>query len=483
MSDAPKGVYTESHYLCAMSIGLKRQDTIVAVATPSGEGAIGVIRLSGEQAIAIADKHFVGRKRVEEARSHSLLVGRWEHEHALIDEVVISLYRGPRSYTGEDVVEISCHGSSYIIRQIVEQCILAGARAADRGEYTLRAFLHGKLDLSQAESVADIIAADTRTQHEMALGQMRGGYSECLRGLRDELIEFAGLIELELDFSEEDVEFANREKLFALIAHLQEQVKKLIDSFALGNVLKEGIPVAIIGEPNVGKSTLLNALLNEERALVSDIAGTTRDFIEDTLRVGGVLFRFIDTAGIRSTEDVLETKGIERTFEKLRSARIILYLCDIREDYRSIVAKVKELKPGSTQKIIVLLNKMDTISVCDAYDIEEAVSVTTQLPALALSAVSKDHTDKLLSKLVSIVEEEKMQHDGFMVSNIRHVDALNRTLSSLQLIEKGMRDQLPGDLLSVDIRMALHSLGEITGSVELDRDILGTIFGKFCIGK
>lgn len=466
-----------------MNVSMLDNSTIVAPATPEGESAIALIRLSGPQALSIGDVLFQGKKKLSEAKTHTLHFGRIVDGEQLIDEVLVSVFRGPRTYTGEDMLEISCHGSRYIVQEILRLCRQAGAEGAQPGEFTRRAFLHGKLDLSQAESVADLIAAESKVQHEMAFRQMRGGYSERLQQLRNELIEFAGLIELELDFSEEDVEFADREKFFALIRRLQLEVSQLIESFALGNVLKQGIPVAIIGEPNVGKSTLLNALLNEEKAMVSELAGTTRDFIEDTIHLDGILFRFIDTAGIRETSDRLEAMGIERSFQKLKTARIILYLCDIRKDFREIAQEVKQLPLDAGQSCWVLLNKSDQLGDCDAYDIEEAVSTLCAYPALALSAAQGRNLDTLKKKLVEVVQQEKLKHNGMMVTNVRHLEALEKTLLSLRQIEAGLQQGLSGDLLSVDIRMALFSLGEITGAVEVDRDILGTIFGKFCIGK
>lgn len=466
-----------------MNVSMLDNSTIVAPATPEGESAIALIRLSGPQALSIGDVLFQGKKKLSEAKTHTLHFGRIVDGEQLIDEVLVSVFRGPRTYTGEDMLEISCHGSRYIVQEILRLCRQAGAEGAQPGEFTRRAFLHGKLDLSQAESVADLIAAESKVQHEMAFRQMRGGYSERLQQLRNELIEFAGLIELELDFSEEDVEFADREKFFALIRRLQLEVSQLIESFALGNVLKQGIPVAIIGEPNVGKSTLLNALLNEEKAMVSELAGTTRDFIEDTIHLDGILFRFIDTAGIRETSDRLEAMGIERSFQKLKTARFILYLCDIRKNFRDIAQEVKQLPLDAGQSCWVLLNKSDQLGDCDAYDIEEAVSTLCGYPALALSAARGRNLDTLKKKLVEVVHQEKLRHNGMMVTNVRHLEALEKTLLSLRQIEAGLQQGLSGDLLSVDIRMALFSLGEITGAVEVDRDILGTIFGKFCIGK
>jgi tRNA modification GTPase len=462
---------------------LNSVDTIVALSTPQGEGAIAVIRLSGSQSISIVDKYFKGKTLLSEAKTHTLHFGRFISNGELLDEVVVSLYKNPRSYTGEDVVEISCHGSRYVAQQIIQACLQGGARMAQAGEFTQRAFLNGKLDLSQAESVAAIIASENRHQLDMAFRQMRGGYSELITKLREELIEFAALIELELDFSDEDVEFANRDQFHLLLQKIEHHVNDLVSSFELGNVLKEGIPVAIIGEPNVGKSTLLNALLQEEKAIVSDIAGTTRDFIEDVLTIDGLAFRFIDTAGLRQTDDVLEAKGIERSIQKMQSAKIILFLADIQQGFRAIATAFKSLTLEVSQHALIVLNKSDAIAQCDAYDVEEAVSTLTGCKTLELSASTGHNLDKLKQLLVEMVQQQKLAHGSLIVSNARHVDALNRTLQSIKNIQTGMVEGRSGDLLSVDIRMALHSLGEITGAVEIDRDILGTIFGKFCIGK
>jgi tRNA modification GTPase len=446
--------------------------------------------LSGENAIQIVDSIFNGKKKLMDVKSHTIHFGKiqtpplnGEGWGEVIDEVVVSIYKNPHSYTGEDVVEISCHGSKFIIQKIMELCQHQGAKSAKPGEFTQRAFLNGKLDLSQAESVADIIAAENKVQHEMAFNQMRGGYSAIIEGLRNELIEFAALIELELDFSEEDVEFADREKFSLLIEKIKKTVINLIQSFELGNVLKNGIPVAIVGEPNVGKSTLLNALLKEEKAIVSDIAGTTRDFIEDTLVIDGVQFRFIDTAGIRETKDTLEAIGIERSYQKMKSAKIVLYLADIQKEYKEIIEDFKLLVINENQKFIILLNKYDKVSDCNALDIEEAIANSTHQKTIVISAAENKNIDKLQAELLKIVQYEKMNFDGIIVTNARHINALKDTLIHLTQIEQGLNQHISGDFLSIDIRMALQSLGEITGTVELDRDILGTIFGKFCIGK
>lgn len=458
--------------------------TIVAPATAEGEAAVAIVRLSGPQAIAIAETLFRGRRSLLDAAGQTLHFGRLHHEGEWIDEVLLSLFRAPHSYTGDDVVEFACHGSRYIVQRVLQACRALGAEMARPGEFTMRAFLNAKLDLSQAESVADLIAAENRTQHDLALKQMRGGYSDQLQHLRNELLEFAALMELELDFAEEDVEFADRGRFSALLERIRSTVDNLIQSFAWGNVLKQGIPVAIVGAPNAGKSTLLNALLREEKALVSEVAGTTRDFIEDTVHLDGILFRFIDTAGLRHTNDRLEAMGIERSYQKLQEARVILCLADITRPHRDIANEVQALPVQDGQSVLLLLNKSDRMPNCDAYDMEEAVSTLCGRPALEISAATGRNLDRLQEWLLRRVREEQQRYgDTLLVTNARHADALERTRLHLLHIEDGLRAGLSGDLLSPDIRLALHALGEITGAVEVDRDLLGMIFGKFCIGK
>lgn len=459
------------------------QDTIIAPATPPGEGAIGIIRLSGSKAIALCDIFFRGKKPMSAVRSHTLHYGHLYDGERLLDEVVVSVFKGPHSYTGEDVIEISCHGSSFILSEVLQGFIRKGARMAKPGEFTQRAFLQGKLDLSQAESVADIIAAENEAQHKLAFSQMRGGYTEALRDLRNELITFAGLIELELDFSQEDVAFADRTALQELLLRIKNILNQLIESFQLGNVLKKGIPVAIVGEPNVGKSTLLNALLNEEKAMVSDIAGTTRDVIEDVLVIDGIAFRFLDTAGLRDTHDVLEAAGIERSYEKLKIAHIVLYLGDIRKTLAEWVHDVERLPLASHQQVFLLLNKADLVLANEATLKVESVGNAVGRTSMALSAKDGLQLDALKKQLVDWVQQHPSYRQGMIVSNARHVEALKATLQSVESISEGMAQGLSGDLLAIDIRMALFHLGSITGQVEVDRDILGTIFGKFCIGK
>ncbi len=450
------------------------EETIVAIATPAGVGAIGVIRLSGREAITIADKVFKGKKlSVQSSHTahfgHIVFPGSGERE--LVDEVVATVFKAPKSYTGENVVEISGHGSPYILQRITEACLAAGARAARPGEFTQRAFFNNKIDLAQAEAVADLIAANSRAQQEAALRQLRGGFSNDLSRLREELIHFAALIELELDFSDEDVEFADREQFRELIAGLKTQTHKLLESFRLGNVIKNGVSVAIIGKPNAGKSTLLNALLNEERAIVSDIAGTTRDTIEETLNINGVLFRLIDTAGIREhTTDQIETIGIERSKQNAEKAQIILHLVDATADDPSAI---NWLTPFA-EKTIEVWNKADRVDTADLALPPGAITIAAK-QGLGIEILKEKMYEKAVGATINT--------ENTIVTNARHFDALSRMMDSLLSIENGMNQNLSGDLLSIDIRRTLHYLGEITGQVEIDRDILGTIFGKFCIGK
>ncbi len=460
-------------------------DTIVAIATAPGASAIAVIRLSGADAIPIVNTLFP-QKDLEKQPSHTLHVGILQHEQTLIDEVVISLYQGKKSYTGEPVAEISCHGNARIQQDIIQACIAQGARLAKPGEFTQRAFLNGKLDLAQAEAVADLIASDTEAARQTALNQLRGGFSKDLTHLREQLIHFAALIELELDFSEEDVEFADRTQFIKLISELKKETTSLLNSFALGNVIKNGVQVAIIGKPNAGKSTLLNALLNEERAIVSDIAGTTRDTIEEAINIAGILFRFVDTAGIRShSSDIIEQLGIKKTYEKMQSAGILLYLADAQaENPEDLAYALQNVKTSG--KILVVLNKADLLSPA-RLERWQKEKTSIPYPVLFLSLKErKDNVaalDELRNLLYKQVANEKMVPDVSIVTNARHQEALQKMYESLLSIEHGMAQHLSGDLLSPDIRRCLHYLGEITGEVEIDKDILGTIFGKFCIGK
>ncbi len=459
-------------------------DTIIALATPSGMGAIAIIRLSGDNAIEIVAKHFkskFGTKDLTKVKSHTIHFGSIISGNRVIDEVLVSVFKNPNSYTGENVVEVNCHGSVYIQQEIVQLFLQNGCRTATNGEYTLRAFTNGKLDLSQAEAVADLIASDSKASHQIALQQMRGGFSDEIALLREQLLNFASLIELELDFSEEDVEFADRTQFKLLVDKLSTVIKRLIDSFALGNVFKNGIPVAIVGEPNVGKSTLLNALLNEEKAIVSEIAGTTRDAIEDEIVINGVTFRFIDTAGIRETKDVIESIGIKKTFEKIEQAQLVLFLLNAKEflvsNSKFLVEVEKLQKEYPTKKILLLINKSDLITD------NEYSKLKTQNPKLILlSAKNKTGITQLKEELTELTNIGALSNNQTIVSNSRHFEALTNALKAIKEVEKGMEQNLSSDLLAIDIRQALFHLGEITGSVTTD-DLLGNIFANFCIGK
>lgn len=468
------------------------QETIVALATPPGTGAIAVIRLSGTDAIAIADRLFVSvhGKQLQKQKTHTAHLGHIVAEGKTVDEVLALLYKGPTSYTGEDVVEFSCHGSPYIQQKIINLALANGCRAAKPGEFTLRAFVNGKMDLSQAEAVADLIASDSEAAHQVAMQQMRGGFSEEIKNLRQELLNFASLIELELDFSEEDVEFADRSAFEALLERLQAVLKRLVDSFAIGNVIKHGIPVAIVGAPNVGKSTLLNALLNEERAIVSDIAGTTRDTVEDEISVGGLNFRFIDTAGIRATEDTIEQIGIARTFEKINQAQVIIYLMEasaVLEESQELKQQLRELKEKHPQKpLLVVANKLDLLPTQKQSAViqllKEAIVDLPLTQEIAMSAKEKAGVEALQNGLLEFVNTGALKNDQSIVTNSRHYDALLKALEEITKVREGMEANLSGDLLAIDIRQALYHLGEITGEITND-ELLGNIFANFCIGK
>jgi tRNA modification GTPase len=454
------------------------QNTIVALATPSGAGAIAIIRLSGKDAITIAAEVFnsIRGKELSKQKSHTVHLGNIVDGNRIIDEVLATVFKNPNSYTGENVIEFSCHGSSYIQQEIIQLLLRKGCRMATAGEFTLQAFLNGKMDLSQAEAVADLIASDSKASHQLAIQQMRGGFSTEIEELRIQLLNFASLIELELDFSEEDVEFANREEFQKLIKKITILLKKLIDSFATGNVLKNGIPVAIVGRPNSGKSTLLNSLLNEERAIVSNIAGTTRDTIEDEITIGGIRFRFIDTAGLRDTTNEIEKIGVERALEKLEKSSIYIYLFDSTE--MSVVEVKKELDSFTTNsKQLIVANKIDKAS-------KEEVSAinNSDLPFLTISAKNKDSLDVLTNSLLDIAGIEALDSNQLMVTNSRHYDVLIKSLEEISKVQEGIDNHLTGDLLAIDLRQALYFLGEITGQVSND-DLLGNIFANFCIGK
>lgn len=451
------------------------EDTIAALATPNGVGAIGVLRVSGPATFSIMDRVFKGKK-LSEQPSHTIHFGRIQDGETELDEVVVSVFRDPRSYTGEDIAEISCHGSPFILERILELLVRSGCRLASPGEFTLRAFLNGKMDLSQAEAVADMIAADSEGALKTAIYQMKGGFGKEISTLRSELIDFASLIELELDFSEEDVEFADRSALVALIEKILISVSRLITSFRYGNVLKNGYATVIAGKPNAGKSTLLNALLNEERAIVSDIAGTTRDTVEEAMQLNGVLFRFIDTAGIRhSTDSEIEKIGIARALEKVKTAALVIYLFDAgTESIASVREEVARLDLGNA-RLLLAANKSESLGA------EERERLENEPDVLCISAKSGD-IQSLLDALNQLAREANLGSSGSTVSNVRHLEALTETQTALESALKGIHSGLSGDLLAEDIRRAIHYLGDITGEITPD-DLLGNIFGKFCIGK
>ena len=468
-----------------------QSDTIIALATPSGIGAIGVIRLSGLDAISLVNEVF-GGKDLSIQHSHTIHFGTIKDEKQVLDEVLVSIFIGPKSYTRENVVEISTHGSAFIIESIIKLLIRKGARPANPGEFTLRAFLNGQLDLSQAEAVADLIASNSQASHQVAMQQMRGGFSGELQHLRDQLIHFASMIELELDFGEEDVEFANRDDLKGLIYQIQRILHRLIQSFEQGNVMKNGVPVVIAGKPNVGKSTLLNALLNEERAIVSEIAGTTRDTVEDHMIIGGINFRFIDTAGIRDTEDIIEAKGVERTHEKIKQAKLIIYLVDPEQDVEEILEQLKYLESLGIP-FLTVVNKQDLVTsefkdqlLVISYQLSVASDPGNRQQAtdniLCISAKNKTGIEELKSEILRKVNLHSINTDDVLVSNIRHLEALQKTEESLKRVLQNIDQPITSDFLASDIKQALYYLGEITGQVTTD-DLLETIFSKFCIGK
>ena len=451
-------------------------DTIVALATPPGVGAIGVIRLSGTKAIDIANELFPSKNLLQEP-SHTLQVGFLKDGDKILDEAVVSLFKNPRSYTGENVVEISCHGSPYIQQQVIKACIKKGARLAKPGEFTQRAFLNGKLDLTQAEAVADLIASNTASSQKAALHAMRGGFSENLLALRERLIRFSALIELELDFSQEDVEFADRKQFYELINELSQSTNQLVNSFSLGNVIRNGVSVAIVGKPNAGKSTLLNTLLNENRAIVSDIPGTTRDTIEEIINIDGILFRLIDTAGIRKhTTNIIENAGIERSLEKMKQADLVLYLFDVAETG----TEIQDSKYGMDKQgfnYLLVGNKIDQFGE------EEAKIKFGNLDKIIFIAAKQHlHTEVLKERMVDAILQGRVQAENTIITNARHYHALKEVYTSLTDIKNGLDNKLPGDLLSLDIRRCLHYLGEITGEIT-NEDQLDYIFSKFCIGK
>jgi len=451
-------------------------DSIVAIATPPGVGAIGVLRLSGTKAIDIANKLFPAKDLTVQS-SHTLHVGALQQDGLILDEVVLSLFKAPRSYTGENVVEISCHGSPFIQQRVLEACIQNGARLAKPGEFTQRAFLSGKLDLTQAEAVADLIQSNSSASQQAAVNAIRGGFSLVLKALRNDLLSFSSLLELELDFAEEDVAFADRTQLRSLVDGALLQTGKLLQSFKIGNVVKKGVSVAIVGKPNAGKSTLLNALLQEDRAIVSEVAGTTRDTIEEAINIGGVIFRLIDTAGIRShTADAVENAGIERSREKMRHSDMVIYLFDAGQMEPAEIAKVHDELKQQGVPFLLVGNKCDTI--------KEASTVVLDTPAgiIFIAAQQALHLDELQAKMVNMVLSDELKTESIIVTNARHFQALQEVHNSLLEVREGMDSGLTSDLLALDIRRSLHYLGEITGETT-NEDQLEFIFSKFCIGK
>jgi tRNA modification GTPase len=468
-------------YFCRMI----QNDTIIALATPSGVGAISVIRLSGESSIDLVDANFKSIKKnktLKNQKTHTIHLGHIVEKNSILDEVLVSVFKNPNSYTGENVVEVSCHGSSFIQQEIIQLFLRKGCRMADNGEFTMRAFLNAKMDLSQAEAVADVIASNSAASHQMAIQQMRGGITNELKELRAQLLDFAALIELELDFSGEDVEFADRTKFKELVAKITFVLKRLIDSFSFGNAMKNGIPVAIIGEPNVGKSTLLNALLNEEKAIVSEIAGTTRDAIEDELIIDGVAFRFIDTAGIRETQDIIESIGIKKAYEKADNAQLIIFLIDANKfsiDTSDFLAEIETIKLRFPNKrLLVIANKTDTLSHDQTTILQHEIE-----NLILLSAKNKIGLDSLKTELTSLVNIGALSNNETIVTNSRHFEALNNALIAITSVQQGIDLEISTDLFSIDIRECLRHLGAITGDYDVDKDILGHIFSNFCIGK
>ncbi len=466
-----------------MNLQTLTNDTIVALATPQGIGAIGVIRLSGPAAISICESVFatktLKKKTLSDKESHTIHFGVIHDEDIILDEVLVSLFKAPHSYTSENTVEISCHGSGFIQQQVIQLFLKKGARMANQGEFTLRAFLNGKLDLSQAEAVADLISSNSASSHQVAMQQMRGGFSNQIKTLRQNLIDFASLIELELDFAEEDVEFADRSDLKNLVSTIQRIVQRLIDSFEVGNVIKNGIPVAIVGKPNAGKSTLLNVLLEEDRAIVSDIPGTTRDVIEDEINIDGVLFRIIDTAGIRETNDIIESIGVEKTFEQIKLSSIAIYLFDVHEislnELKQIVAEIEPHLHNS--QLVLVANKIDKEDM--EYTYREFAEFKDML---FISAKEHIGIEKLKQRLVHLFDNRTVNVTETIVTNARHVEALRHTNVALIKVLEGLNMNVTGDFLAMDIRTALHHLGEITGEISSD-DLLANIFSRFCIGK
>lgn len=466
---------------------IRSDETICAPATGFG-GAISVIRVSGLNSISICEKIFFTSDkniRITDQKGFSLIYGEIRTDKEIIDNVLLSIFRAPHSYTGENSVEISCHASSYIIKKILELLIINGAITAMPGEFTRRAFMNGKMDLSQAEAVADIIASTSKAAHKVAMNQMRGSFSAEIEKLRSELLNFASLIELELDFGEEDVEFADRKKLKGIISEVKTMSDKLADSFGTGNAVKNGIPVVIAGKPNTGKSTLLNALLMEEKAIVSDIPGTTRDSIEDTIVINGLEYRFIDTAGLRDTSDIIESLGIKRTYEKINQASVILFIDEMLDDADSIngrAAAIRDIITGTDKHLIILINKADQSGIEMQKELAEKIVLERNDSLLFISAKNKTGLDELRLKLSDLPILEKLNSNDVIITNIRHYEALRNVSESLDRVLSGFDTGIPEDLIAIDIRQAIHYLGEITGVITND-EILGNIFRNFCIGK
>ncbi|MFP4041188.1 MAG: tRNA uridine-5-carboxymethylaminomethyl(34) synthesis GTPase MnmE [Bacteroidales bacterium] len=466
-------------------------NTFCAISSPQGNGAIAVIRINGDEAYDAADKIFypaVNTRSLSELKPKQAYFGQVKEDEKIIDEVLLMIYQSPHSYTGDNMVEIFCHGSHFVQRKILQMLIDMGVRIAQPGEFTMRAFQNGKMDLAQAEGVADLIASNSEASHKLAMQQMRGGFSDEIKKLREKLLNFISLIELELDFSEEDVEFADRSQLKSLLEEINSLIEKLMNSFELGNAIKNGYPVAIAGNTNVGKSTLLNRLLNEEKAIVTDIAGTTRDVIEDVINIRGMEFRFIDTAGIRDTADKIESIGIERTFTKIDKAKIVLLVVDSTQDADYITQTIKKVEQriqGKNINLIVLMNKVDQISSEEKLrNTENLIKeiLKTDDEVLRISAKTGKNTEKLIETLLEKANFPKLQENDILVTNTRHYEALRRAHESLQRAREGMETGLPTDLLAMDVRDVIHYLGEITGDISTD-EILGNIFAHFCIGK
>ncbi|MBF6598790.1 MAG: tRNA uridine-5-carboxymethylaminomethyl(34) synthesis GTPase MnmE [Fermentimonas sp.] len=461
-----------------------KNDIICAISTPPGMGALAIIRLSGTGSISLTDKIFksVSGKKLSDAQRNTVHFGRVFDKEEILDEVLVTVFHAPHSFTGEESVEISCHGSVYIQQKLLELFLSIGSRLAHAGEFTQRAFKNGKFDLSQAEAVADLIASESKASHRVAMNQMRGGFAKKLALLRDKLLHFASLIELELDFSEEDVEFANRNHLFDLTIDIEKEIEILADSFRMGNAIKSGIPVAIIGETNVGKSTLLNLLLNEDKAIVSDIHGTTRDVIEDVVNINGVTFRFIDTAGIRQTSDLIETMGIERTYQKIEQASIIIWMIDLTTSIDKIELLASQIYHKLQDKnLIILFNKADLISE-DQQEEFKFLLPDLEASRLFISAKQQNNTNQLQELLVNTASIPTIGEDDVIVTNMRHYEALKKALEAIIRVKEGLELEITHDFLAQDIRECMFYLGEITGQISTD-EILGNIFSKFCIGK